>query len=84
MVNLLSNIQGFPIWVFITETEEGFSHIEFRSNGPAVQPIATSLGGGGHKNAAGLTIPEFNTEATNKIIAMCDEVAKRYKETGEE
>lgn len=83
MVNLLSYIDGFPVWVFITETSEGLTHAEFRSNGPAVQPIATSLGGGGHKMAAGLTLPQYNQETIDMIIKLCDDAAKRYKETGE-
>ncbi len=83
MVNLLSYIHGYPVWVFITETEEGFSHIELRSNGPAVQPIATYLGGGGHKMAAGLTLPTYDQETIDKVISLCDKAAKEYKEKGE-
>lgn len=83
MVNLLSYIDGYPVWVFLTETEEGMLHAEFRSNGPAVQPIATSLGGGGHKMAAGLTVPSYDKETIDNIIGLCDEAARRYKETGE-
>ena len=64
-VNLLSNIQGYPIWVFFCENEDGSLHIEFRSNGPAVQPIAVKYGGGGHALAAGVTI----VNPTDEIIA---------------
>lgn len=78
MINLLSNIVGYPIWVFICETEEGFSHIEFRSNGPAVQPIATSLGGGGHKMASGVTLPHYDEQTINEVISLCDEAAQQY------
>lgn len=78
MINLLSNIVGYPIWVFICETEEGFSHIEFRSNGPAVQPIATSFGGGGHKMASGVTIPTFDEKTIKEVIDACDKVAQEY------
>lgn len=82
MVNLLSYIEGYPVWVFITETAEGYTHVEFRSNGPAVQPIATSLGGGGHKMAAGLTVFEFNQQIVDKIIGLCDEAVIEYRKSG--
>lgn len=78
MVNLLSNIVGYPIWVFICETEEGFSHIEFRSNGPAVQPIANSIGGGGHMMAAGATLEKFDQRTIDHVIGLCDQAAEEY------
>lgn len=84
MINLLSNIQGYPIWVFICETEEGFSHIEFRSNGPAVQPIATELGGGGHKMAAGVTLDSFDEKTIKHVIDLCDRAAMEYLKSEEE
>ena len=78
MVNLLSNIVGYPIWLFICETEEGFSHIEFRSNGPAVQPIANQIGGGGHKLAAGATLETFDQKTIDYVVGLCDKVAMEY------
>ena len=83
MVNLLSYIDGYPIWVFITETAESYTRVEFRSNGPAVQPIAMSLGGGGHKMAAGLTIYEFNQQVIDKVIGLCDEAVIAYRQSEE-
>ena len=82
MVNLISNIEGYPIWVFITETEEGFSHIEFRSNGPEVQALAASIGGGGHKYASGVTLPEFNEKTTKMVIDLCDKALLEWKKEG--
>ena len=84
MVNLLSYVQGYPIWVFFTETEESFMHVEFRSNGPAVQPIATSLGGGGHKMAAGLTLPQYDKKSIDEIIEMCNAALREYQKSEEQ
>ena len=79
MVNLLNNINGFPIWVFFAETENGFGHVEFRSNGPAVEPIAKKIGGGGHKHASGVTVPEFNDKMIKEVIGLCDEAIEEYQ-----
>lgn len=79
MVNLLSNIHGYPIWAFFSEEGDNKYHIEFRSNGPIVQPLADKYGGGGHQLAAGVTI-EYSEEFKDKIIAECDEIiAQHYK-----
>ena len=82
MVNLLSNIIGYPIWVFITETEEGLSHIEFRSNGPEVQSLAASIGGGGHKYASGVTLPSYDQETIDMVIGLCDKALVEWKKEG--
>ncbi|MCR5505574.1 MAG: bifunctional oligoribonuclease/PAP phosphatase NrnA [Bacilli bacterium] len=79
MVNLLSNIQGYPVWVFFAETENGFAHIEFRSNGPLVQPIAKKIGGGGHMLASGVTVPEFNDKMIKEVVDLCDEAIIEYQ-----
>ena len=68
MVNLLSNVKGYPIWAFFCELEDGTCHAEFRSNGPAVQPIASALGGGGHLLAAGVTIDKVDDEIVESIV----------------
>lgn len=80
MVNLLSNIRGYPIWMFICENNNKSVHIEFRSNGPAVQPIALKYGGGGHALAAGVTITNPSKELFNQIIDELDSLAKKWKE----
>ncbi|HKM10071.1 MAG: bifunctional oligoribonuclease/PAP phosphatase NrnA [Bacilli bacterium] len=69
MVNLIGNIKGFPIWAFFVENEDGTNHVEFRSNGPAVQPIALKYGGGGHALAAGVTLTNSESKLINQVIA---------------
>ena len=83
MVNLISNVRGCPIWAFFCENNNGTMHIEFRSNGPAVQPLALSLGGGGHRRAAGVTITDPTQEKIDSIIKDLDEIARKWKEENE-
>ncbi len=80
MVNLLGNIDGYPVWAFFCENEDGTNHAEFRSNGPAVQPIAANHGGGGHLHAAGVTLDNSSEELINQIIKELDDVVKAFKE----
>lgn len=80
MVNLISNLKGYPIWAFFCENEDGSCHGEFRSNGPAVQPIAVKHGGGGHLQAAGATTPIFGKEIISEIVAEFDEAILNWKE----
>lgn len=84
MVNLLGNIRGYPIWMFICENNNRSVHIEFRSNGPAVQPIALKYGGGGHALAAGVTIMEPTKEIFDEIINELDSLAKKWNKEHKE
>ena len=79
MVNLISNLSGYPIWAFFCENDDGSCHAEFRSNGPAVQPIAASHGGGGHVLAAGVTLEKYDEKDMLQIIDELDEAIKSYK-----
>ena len=83
MVNLLSNVQGYPIWAFFCENEDGTNHAEFRSNGPAVQPVAARHGGGGHLQAAGVTLSDSKKETIQQIVDELDQVVSEYKEENE-
>ena len=83
MVNLLSNMRGCPIWIFICENNNKSVHIEFRSNGPLVQPLALRYGGGGHAYAAGTTIVKPTKELLDEIVNELDLLAKSWKEESE-
>lgn len=78
MVNLISNLNGYPIWAFFCENEDGTCHGEFRSNGPAVQPIALKYGGGGHELAAGATLPSFDYKSMMAMISDFDEAIVKF------
>ena len=79
MVNLLNNVLGYPIWAFFCENEDGTSHSEFRSNGPAVQPVAAKYGGGGHLHAAGVTLPDLSDETISMLIKDLDQAILDYQ-----
>ena len=79
MVNLLSNVRGHPIWTYFCENEDGTCHLEFRSNGPAVQPIAASYGGGGHLHAAGVTLQKLDGETIDMVLKDLDNAITEYK-----
>ena len=79
MVNLISNVEGFPIWAFFCEYEDGTCHAEFRSNGPLVQPVAAKYGGGGHMQAAGVTLKDISDETIQMVVADLDKVIEEYK-----
>lgn len=56
-VNLLSSIDGYPIWAAFSENPDGTIKAEFRSNSTCeVAEIAISHGGGGHRCASGCTL----------------------------
>ena len=78
MVNLLNNVKGFPIWSFFCENDDDTCHLEFRSNGPEVQPVAARYGGGGHLHAAGVTLPKMDDETIALIINELDEAIVEY------
>lgn len=79
MVNLLSNVKGYPIWAFFCENDDGTAHSEFRSNGPGVQPVAAKHGGGGHYHAAGVTTPDLSKETLKSLLKDLDKSIKEYR-----
>lgn len=79
-VNSIGNIKGYPVWAAFVENDDHTMRVEFRSNGPSVQPYALTLGGGGHRLAAGATVKEYNEENINKLVNDLDEIARIYKE----
>ena len=79
MVNLLSNVKGYPIWAFFCENDDGTAHSEFRSNGPGVQPVAARHGGGGHYHAAGLTTKDMSKQTIDMLIKDLDQAILDYQ-----
>lgn len=78
MVNALQDTAGIINWHFFVEKEDGSIFCEFRSNGPRVNDIASSFGGGGHMLAAGASLQ--NWEKVDEIIKAFDENCKNYRE----
>ena len=74
LANLGRNIEGIEVSIFIRKFKDG-NRVSIRSNNIDVNDVAKIFGGGGHKNAAGITSTlEFNAlkskliEEVGKII----------------
>ncbi len=68
MVNLLGNIEGYPVWCSFAEYKDGRVRVEIRSNGPIIQPCAVRIGGGGHAHASGATIQSLDYDIIEGVI----------------
>ena len=62
--------------IVIEEKEDGSIFCEFRSNGPRVNDIASSFGGGGHMLAAGASLA--NWQKVDEIIEALDNNSKKF------
>ena len=60
MVNCLSLMKEYPIWVMFSENEDGLVRVELRAKKYNVQQVATLFGGGGHLNASGCRLKSIN------------------------
>ncbi|MFV8468189.1 DHH family phosphoesterase [Mycoplasma sp. VS292A] len=59
-VNELANIEDNSCWALFIQLEDGKVRGRLRSNGPLVNKVANQFGGGGHDNAAGITIDSWD------------------------
>ncbi len=72
-VNFPKSIRGVEVALLFRETERGVK-VSFRSKGRVdVAAIASSLGGGGHKAAAGCDLDFTLEEAVEKVIPVVEE-----------
>ena len=79
LVNLLSNIDGYPVWCTFAEYTNGKVRMEIRSNGPVIQPVAVSVGGGGHAYASGAQLPSLKQEVIEDIIHKLDQTIEEWR-----
>ena len=70
MVNALSNMKGIDIWAHFSEIKEGGIRAELRSKGLPVNLVAAEFGGGGHKQAAGCTL--LNWDEVDRCLEKLD------------
>jgi phosphoesterase RecJ-like protein len=77
--NFASIVDGTDFGIIIVEEKKDFVTCSFRSRGNFdISPIATELGGGGHKEAAGARIIGLNfDEAVKKVLEVCRKYAKK-------
>ncbi|MBQ8993481.1 MAG: bifunctional oligoribonuclease/PAP phosphatase NrnA, partial [Turicibacter sp.] len=74
-VNTLSNIEGIKIWAFFVEDKENNDiRVNLRSSGAAVNEVAKKYGGGGHVQAAGTRVE--NWDVVNDLIHDLEELLK--------
>ena len=74
-VNTLSNIEGIKIWAFFVEDKENNDiRVNLRSSGAAVNEVAKKYGGGGHVQAAGTRVQ--NWDVVNDLINDLEELLK--------
>ncbi|MEE3928088.1 bifunctional oligoribonuclease/PAP phosphatase NrnA [Mycoplasmopsis ciconiae] len=59
-VNELANIEDNRCWAFFIQLEDGKVRGRLRSNGPLVNEVAREYNGGGHDNAAGITLDSWD------------------------
>ena len=81
LVNYLGNVKGFPIWASFAEYPNGGVRVELRSSGPAVQPFAKKIGGGGHMYAAGAFFSTLVLEQVDEVVEELDQLAYEYKKS---
>ena len=68
IVNHVRSIRGVEVAVMLRESGDQTTAV-FRSRGNiAVKPIATRLGGDGHKNAATVRLPKHLVEARDEVV----------------
>ncbi len=68
LVNYAVNVKGVEVGLLFRVKESGEIKVGFRSKRVDVSKIAGSLGGGGHKKAAGCTIKGSLKEARAKVL----------------
>lgn len=78
LINDIRSIQGVRVAALFTETSDGGVRVSLRGDGSlSVSQIAGEFGGGGHPNAAGITIDSAPYEPTrDKVLARIAEVLK--------
>jgi phosphoesterase RecJ-like protein len=74
IATFLSGVRTHRVFALLKERGDG-TRVSMRSNpGTDVAAIASRFGGGGHKQAAGCTIPALGEAAEQQLLAAIDEV----------
>lgn len=77
MVNELSNIEEFIVWLFVTKDEKNDIYkVSIRSRGPVINELAQKYNGGGHIYSSGARVKTMD-EVMN-LISDFDELCKNY------
>jgi phosphoesterase RecJ-like protein len=73
MVGIMSGIEEISIWANFSEDTNGDIYCELRSNGKNINQVAVKYGGGGHLQASGTTLKNF--DEVKLLIADLEKVA---------
>ena len=77
--NLISRVAEAKVIATFMEMRDGTVKISFRARpGYNVAPIARALGGGGHRQAAGCSVPGPLDSAVERALAMVRETLNNY------
>lgn len=77
MINDLKFVKDMIIWVFFSEDKKSnLIRANIRSNGPAINELATRFGGGGHKYASGARLTSW--QQADSLVEELDKLAKEY------
>lgn len=77
MINELSNIEEFIVWLFVTKDEKNDIYkVSIRSRGPKVNEIASKYNGGGHIYSSGARVKTM--DEINNLINDYDLLCKEY------
>ncbi len=68
LVNFTLGIVGVQVGLLFMEQPQGGVKVSFRSHGYDVARLAEQFGGGGHKQAAGATVPATLDEARERVL----------------
>jgi bifunctional oligoribonuclease and PAP phosphatase NrnA len=78
LVNLPLTVPEVQAVAFFREADNGQLRVSFRSKGSIdVGAVAGTLGGGGHRNAAGCTVTGTLDEVRDRILPLVDEAIER-------
>lgn len=72
--NKIKSVKGTEIGVTLIESEKGKVKISLRSTKYDISVIATALGGGGHKSAAGAILESTTEAAIEKVVKTIKEI----------
>ncbi|MCL5883987.1 MAG: bifunctional oligoribonuclease/PAP phosphatase NrnA [Deltaproteobacteria bacterium] len=73
-INYPRSVAGVEVAVAFREENDGAYRVSFRSKGRVdVSAVATRFGGGGHRNAAGCTVPGTLDEVKRRVFAALEE-----------
>lgn len=79
-VNFVRSVRGVEVAVLMRQVAELQYKISFRSKGRVdLSGLAKSLGGGGHKNAAGCTLAGTRDEVRARVVAAVEEVIRTQR-----